>query len=85
MDNIERAIGNLEGTMKTGFKEINRRLDKTNGTIEDHNDKIDKLETFKDQTEGAKKETTRIAGIGGAIAGGFVTAVIWVATKLFNK
>lgn len=85
MDSIERAIGNLEGTMKIGFKEINRRLDKTNGTIEDHNDKIDDLETFKDQTKGAQKETKRMAGIMGSIAGGFVTAVIWATTKFLNK
>ena len=79
--NVQRSLGRIEGKIDG----INQHLEKMNGTIVSHTDKIDTLETFKDQTEGAKQETKRIAGVMGTIAGGFVTAVIWVATKLFNK
>jgi len=80
-NNIQRSLGRIEGKVDG----INKHLEKMNGAIDDHTDKIDKLETFKDQTEGAKQETKRIASIGGAIAGGFVTAVIWIASKLFKN
>lgn len=84
-DNIERSIGRLEGIVKTGFDEINKRLDRMNGTIKDHDGKINQLETFRDNYEGQEKQVGKMASIFGAIVGGFVSAVIWIVTKFFSN
>ena len=37
---IYRAIGRLEGDVKTGFKGIHQRLDTANGRLNNHGDRI---------------------------------------------
>ncbi len=88
MDNredIQRSIGRLEGIIKVGFKEINRRLDEMSGTIIKHADEINELETFRDEYRGQEKQITKIAGIAGAIMGGFTTAVVWIINHFWSK
>ena len=51
-DNIQRALGDLEGAMREGFKGIHSRLDILNGSVEKHDEKINDLETFRDTSKG---------------------------------
>lgn len=84
-DGINRTLGRLEGKVDEGFKSIHHRLDKMNGSIENHAIKINDLETFRDEHKGQEKQTTKIAGIAGTFAGAFISAVIWIATRLFKN
>lgn len=77
-DNIQRTLGNLEGTINEGFKAINNRLDKINGTIIRHEDKLNVFETFKDNLRGQMTIIGAVTGFIGAI----VTMVI---NKFINK
>ena len=40
LSEIYRAIGRLEGDVKTGFKGIHQRLDTANGRLNNHGDRI---------------------------------------------
>ena len=84
-DNIQRSLGRIEGKVKEGFEGIHHRLDKMNNSIKDNADKINDLETFRDNVEGGRKEQTRIATLAGALAGGFFSAVVWIASKIFRN
>ena len=84
-DDIQRSLGRIEGKVEEGFKNINKRLDGVNDSLKTHDTAINDLQTFKDETKGEAKGVIKIASIGGAIAGGFVTAVVWIASKLFKN
>lgn len=79
-DKILYELGEIKGELKG----INQRLDRVNGRIDDHDDKINALEGFKDEIIGGEKQKIKTASLGGALAGGFVTAIIWLASKLFK-
>jgi len=88
MSNIHdlyQQVGELRGEMKRGFESISKKLDEINSCLDKHDTRIDKIEDYNSQIKGAEKEVTKIASIGGAIAGGFVTAVVWIAVKLFGE
>ena len=80
-NNIQRSLGRIEGKIDG----INQRLDKMNGTLKSHDEKIDDLEGFVNEIKGQEKQITKIASIGGAIAGGFITAVYWIFSKIFGS
>jgi len=81
LNEINRIIGRIEGKIDG----ILGHLEKINGRLDKQEENIDGLETFRDEIKGAEKHTIKIASVGGAITGGFVTAVIWIAAKLFQK
>ena len=83
-NDIQRSLGRIEGKLQEGFVNINKRLDVVNGSLKIHDIKINDLETFRDYIKGREQETIRISGIGGAIVGGFITAVVWILTKIFK-
>ena len=64
---VQRSLGNLEGTLNEGFKAINNRLDKINGSVQSHSKKIDDLETFRDNFQGRMSIIGSVAGAIGAI------------------
>jgi len=81
----QRSLGRIEQKVDGVVKQ----LDTMNILMTDHSEKIDLLQTYKDtaigEVKGREKEQRRAAGTFGAVAGGFVTIVAWVATKLFSK
>lgn len=62
-DDIQRSLGRIEGKVDG----INQRLDKVNGTLKDHSDKINLLETFRDNLQGRMTIIGAIAGFLGAL------------------
>ena len=78
-DKIIRAIGNLEGNVKTGFKVINKHLEKLNGSVEKHAKWIN-------QEEGAKKErdksVKKVGAWAGLKSGGVISAIIAVISGI---
>jgi len=77
-DDIQRSLGRLEGTINTGFNAINERLDKLNGSIKTHEEKINLLETFRDNLQG---RMSIIGAIGGVIG----TLITIFFNKFINK
>ena len=77
-DDIQRSLGRLEGTISTGFKAINERLDKLNGSIKTHEEKINLLEAFRDNLQG---RMSIIGAIGGVIG----TLITIFFNKFINK
>ena len=47
-DELNRTLGEILGEIRG----VNLRLDRTNGRLDKHDDKIDHLEAFKDQATG---------------------------------
>ena len=76
-EEITQKILLIVGEIKGEVKGINARLDKQNGTLKNHDDRINDNETFKDQQKGKSI-------VYGAI-GGFITLVISVLTYLGIK
>lgn len=72
-DDIQYLLGEISGKLDA----INKRLDKINGTLDKHDNKINELETFKDNLQG---RMTVISTIGGFI-GGLITIIINYLTK----
>ena len=66
---IYRAVGRLEGKIETGFSAVNGRLDKINGTVENHDGRINVNESKIDNARGAMKMITMIGAFIGAIVG----------------
>ena len=62
-DDIQRSLGRIEG----GIQAINNRLDKINGTLAEHEDKLNAFETFKDNLKGQMTIFGAITGFVGAI------------------
>jgi len=75
---LSRAIGNLEGTVREGFKAVNQRLDGINGRIERGEKRIGILEFSDAQIKG------KVAVIGG-IAGLIFTSIGWFINWLIRK
>lgn len=44
LQGIQRSLGKLEGQVKEGFRGVHHRQDVTNGSIKDHNKRLNKLE-----------------------------------------
>ena len=63
IDELSRAIGNLEGTVKQGFQSVNNRLDTINGSVKNHEIRINTNETKIDQATGGIKIIGIIWGI----------------------
>jgi len=78
-DEILRAIGRLEGAMTEGFKAIHARQDVANGKLIKHDEKIDELESYRDQLKG------RVAVIAGGV--GFVGSlvVVWFKDRFLKS
>lgn len=58
-----QQFGNLEGTLREGFKSINARLDKINGIIDNHETRINCNENKIDEATGTVKTIGIIWGI----------------------
>ena len=78
LNEISRAIGNLEGTVASGFKSMNKRLDKVNGTINSHDTRINKVESEQDKAKG-------VATILGGMAGVVIVAIEYAIKKALGK
>ena len=63
LNEINRAIGNLEGTIKEGFKAVNFRLDKINGSLDNHETRLNRNETKIDEATGSAKMLAIIWGV----------------------
>ena len=74
IDNTERTLGRMEGKIDG----INQRLDRMNGTLRTHDEKIDELQSFRDNIQG------RMSVIG-AIGGVFGAAITALVEFLFKK
>ena len=73
-DDIKYLLGEINGKLDS----IKDRLDKMNGSILRHEDRINTLESFKDNLEG---RMSIISALGGFI-GGIVTVVFnWLLHK----
>jgi len=72
LNNIERKIGELIGEVKG----INKRLDTSNGNISKNQDRINKLESFKDNLTGRITIIVIIAGTAVSIVGSLLTTLI---------
>lgn len=72
LNDIYLAVGELNGEVKG----INRRLDKMNGTISSHDDRINKNESAIDQQRG------RAAIIGGVVGG--IVSIIGLVLAWFG-
>ena len=70
-NNHEKIMFKL-GEISEGVKAINIRLDKVNGRLDKHEDKINVLETFRDTLTG---KITIIATAVGALVS-FITAIL---------
>ena len=66
---IYRSVGRLEGKIETGFTAINDRLDKLNGSVKNHDDRINVNESKIDNASGAVKMVAVIASFIGAVIG----------------
>jgi len=73
LETIFRAIGKLEGKVDG----INARLDKTNGALSKHDDRINTLE---DSVSNMKGKSVILGGIAG-----FVISIIAIAIGFFRK
>jgi len=66
-------IGFIKGTLEEGFKAVTDRLDKINGCVEKHEDRISKTE----------KDITKVKTVGSVIVvifgmiGGFLKELLW--------
>ena len=78
LNEISRAIGNLEGTVEMGFQSINAKLTRMNGTLESHDTRINKVESEQDKAKG-------IATILGGIAGTVIIVVKYAIDKVSGK
>ena len=78
LDQISQAIGKLQGQVETGFTAINNRLDRQNGSIKCHDDRINELETFRDTMVGKISVISAIFGFIGAMV---LAIVNWFLKK----
>jgi hypothetical protein len=87
-NSVERSLGRIEGKVEEGFKSIDARLSEFSIDIKSNCEEIKKLKSRQDtmlgEVKGANGEQKRMAGIVGAVAGGFVTAISWFFYKFFN-
>ena len=72
LNNIERSLGEITGELKG----INKRLDISNSNIAKNQDRINKLESFKDNLTGRITIIVIIAGTAVSIAGSLLTTLI---------
>ncbi len=49
---LSEKIGQLQGETKKGFEGVNQRLDRLNGNVHNHCERIQKLEGFKNNLTG---------------------------------
>jgi len=62
-EDICLILGQLKGEVEQGFKSVNQRLDKMNGNIKNHDDRINVCESTIDQAKGSMKITAIIWGV----------------------
>ena len=74
-DNLQRSLGNLEGTINEGFKAIVQRLDAMNGSLKTHETQID----------GIKIDQAILKTKAGFISGGVSLAIMVAWEFLKNK
>ena len=77
LNKIYLAVGKLQGEVSTGFLAITNRLDRMNGTISNHEGRINKNETERDKAKG-------VLSIIGFIAGAIASAIISVFFYIFR-
>lgn len=70
---IYEKLGKLEGTVKTGFNETNKRLDRMNGSLASHDRRINDLENTVGVIKG---KWTVLGAIGGGIMAIITTLII---------
>ena len=75
-DNILTHISEELGEIKGAVKGINRRLDITNGNIGKNQDKINQLETFRDNLTGKIVILVAIVGMIVSFVGSFAKDLI---------
>lgn len=63
IDDIKYVLGEINGKLDG----ICQRLDKMNGRLDKHEDKINELETFRDNLQGRLSILSAIAGFVGAL------------------
>jgi len=63
LNEINRAIGKLQGEVSSGFKNINKRLDIMNGGIKEGEKRINDLESEVDKSKGVLAIIGSVAGI----------------------
>ena len=73
-EDIQRSLGNLEGTINEGFKSIVQRLDTMNGSLKTHETQIDSL----------KIDQAVLKTKAGFISGG-ISLAIMVAWEFFKE
>lgn len=71
---ISRAIGDLEGTVRGGFISVNSRLDKINGRLNVHDTKININEANIDKQKGVI-----------VVLGGMAGVIVSFAANAVNK
>jgi len=72
-DDVKYLLGEINGKLEG----ICERLDKINGTLSKHDDKINDLETFKDNLQGRMSVISAISGF----IGGLISLLIRYFTK----
>ena len=65
LNNIERSLGEITGELKG----VNQRLDTQNGNVAKCTDRINKLETFKDNLTGKITVIVIVAGTAASLIG----------------
>jgi|26BtaG_2_1085354.scaffolds.fasta_scaffold00142_5 chromosome segregation ATPase len=75
-DEIMRALGRLEGTVKTGVEalksditDVKDRLDKQNGVIADNQEELKEIKSEQDQWKGRALGAGFVAGAIGSLIG----------------
>jgi hypothetical protein len=82
--NTQRALGRIEGKLESLISEVRRSCETNDKRFVLLENKANTLETFRDNIEGGRKEQTRIATLAGALAGGFLSAIVWIASKILK-
>lgn len=79
MDDIERAVGRLEGKIEQGFKDLCSRVDRLNaGVFAEHG-----IESRLRECEGGMREIKAKAGLIAFIVSLIIGASVWIM-RLFD-
>lgn len=73
-----KEVGELKGVVKTGFRNVNSRLDKMNGSADKREKRINKLESDNDQRKGV---IATVSGVTSVV----VTIIFFIADYFLKK
>ena len=76
----QRAIGELNGMVKTGFDSIGKKFDSVDSLLKEHSGKLDALKSYQDMQAG--KSSVVSALIGGTIGAAVTFIGAWITGKI---